>query len=505
MRTLLTFGIVMCSALPARAGDTRLADAAQQQRWDTVRALIAERAPVNERQADGATALAWAAHWSHLDGASALLRAGADPNLVNDLGVSPLGLAAKNGSLPMTSLLLKGNADPNVKTVSGETPLMTASFTGSVDVVKTLVAHGADVNAATTGSQQTALMWAVSERHPQVVKVLAEVGAKVDAKSAGGFTPLLFAARQGDATSAAALLDAGASIDLVGRDRNTPLIVAIASVREEVAQLLIARGANPNADAAGFGPLHAAISRNLPEVVKALLISGAQPNARLKSAPGSVFGSNRGAGSEVISVSAQELEAGVAGSVGARTVAATFTGATPFWLAARSVNVPIMEALLAAGADPSLTIENGTTPLMAAAGLLQTQGNRSKRLEAVQFSAAWNESDSADAVRFLVAHGADINAVNTSAQTALHCAAYMGANPVVQFLIDKGAAIDARDAQGQTPFRIAEAHLNVAGQGITDWPRTAALLRSLGADTTLGVDGRTMLRIYPKSDEAADR
>src|SRR5690606_4172190 len=44
-------------------------------------------------------------------------------------------------------------------------------------------------------------------------------------------------------------------------------------------------------------------------------------------------------------------------------------GATPFLLAAKSADVPLMRELLALGADPSITTEEGTTPLMAAAGV----------------------------------------------------------------------------------------------------------------------------------------
>ena len=37
---------------------------------------------------------------------------------------------------------------------------------------------------------------------------------------------------------------------------------------------------------------------------------------------------------------------------------------------------------------------------------------------------------------------------------------------------------------------------------VTDWPKTAALLRQLGADVSLGVDGRTMLRRYIKTSDS---
>ena len=44
-------------------------------------------------------------------------------------------------------------------------------------------------------------------------------------------------------------------------------------------------------------------------------------------------------------------------------------GATPFLLAAKSDDVPLMRVLLEIGADPSLTTDVGTTALMAAAGV----------------------------------------------------------------------------------------------------------------------------------------
>ena len=50
--------------------------------------------------------------------------------------------------------------------------------------------------------------------------------------------------------------------------------------------------------------------------------------------------------------------------------------ATPFWLAARNVNVPMLRILLEHGADPTLTSAGGVTPLMVAAGLTQVQGTR---------------------------------------------------------------------------------------------------------------------------------
>ena len=99
------------------------------------------------------------------------------------------------------------------------------------------------------------------------------------------------------------------------------------------------------------------------------------------------------------------------------------------------------------------------TPLMVAAGLTQVQGPRANRGEVSQYSTNWGPEDSAEAVEFLIAHGADVNATNPSGQTALHGAAYMGADAVVRLLVRDGAKLNVQDAQGQTPYRLAESHL----------------------------------------------
>jgi ankyrin repeat protein len=346
-------------------------------------------------------------------------------------------------------------------------------------------------------------MWAISERHADVVRLLVEAGADVHARSAGGFSPLLFAARHGDTLSTAILIDAGAHVNDAAKDGTSALTVAIASGHEDTALLLLERGADAGDDRAGYTPLHAAVSKNALKAAQALLAKGADSNARLRTAPGIVFGRSDGAGTEVRPASGASAVAGAPPAPTGTRGTSAVTGATPFWLAARYVNVPMMKVLLEGGADPSRTVPNGTTPLMVAAGLTQVQGPRARRGDVSQFYTNWNEDDSLETVRFLVALGADVNATNAAGQTALHSAAYMGGKSVVRFLAGQGAKLDVQDAQGQTPYRIAEGHLNIAGQSVTEWPESAALLRELGADTTLGVDGRTMLRQYGKPTEAS--
>jgi ankyrin repeat protein len=490
--------LALCTFVSAAPADSRIADAAERRDAAAVRTLLNARANVNGRQPDGASALAWASHWDDGALADVLVKAGADVNGADDHGVTPLALACVNGSAAMASRLLAAGANPNLPRSTGETPLMTAARTGSVAVVRGLIAKGAAIDANGTTSKQTALMWAAAESHPEVVRALVEAGANAGATSAGGFTALLFAARQGDAESARILLDAGADLNTTAPDGNSALTIAAASGREAVALLLVERGADANGAGAGFTALHAAVPKDMRRLVSALLAHGANPNARLRTAPASLFGPSRGAGSEVITEVEAAAKPASAGTERMRgmSAAGSFAGATPFWLAAKNVNVDIMRMLVERGGDPALTNADGTTPLMAAAGLTQIQGPRAKRGDVSQFYSNWGEADSLQAIDYLLGLGADVNAVNEAKQTPLHGAAYMGSNAVVQRLAEHGATIDAQDAQGQTPYRIAEGHLNVAAQGVTEWPKTAALLETLGANTSLGVDGRTMLRRY---------
>jgi ankyrin repeat protein len=62
-----------------------------------------------------------------------------------------------------------------------------------------------------------------------------------------------------------------------------------------------------------------------------------------------------------------------------------------------------------------------------------------------------------ETVRFLVEHGAGVNAAGQFGWTALHAAAYQGLDDVMEYLARHGAKLDARDAFGQTALSICYA------------------------------------------------
>src|SRR4029078_10659518 len=144
-------------------------------------------------------------------------------------------------------------------------------------------------------------------------------------------------------------------------------------------------------------------------------------------------------------------------------------GATAFLFAAKAADVEVMRLLLEHGADPKINTSANITPMIAAAGIAWASNQDHA-----------SEDEVLEAVKLLVEElGADVNAVNDVGETAMHAAAYRGANSVVQYLYDKGAKLDVVALDGRTPLIIADGV--EYGNSFAAQPHTAALLRKLGA------------------------
>jgi ankyrin repeat protein len=165
-------------------------------------------------------------------------------------------------------------------------------------------------------------------------------------------------------------------------------------------------------------------------LIKALLAQGADANAMITRAPQRV-GFTRGG--------------------------LNLVGATPFLVAAASGDAEVMRLVRAAGADPALATKDGTTPLMAAAGVGR-----------VSAESLIEENSAIDAVKEAIAAGGDVNGANSGGDTALHGAASMRWNAMVRFLIERGALIDVQNKRGRTPLA------NAAGSSTADLLRPPA-------------------------------
>jgi ankyrin repeat protein len=449
VRFLAAASLIACASLGrlCLAADAPLADAVEHGSAATVRELLAKKPDVNAPQADGMTALHWAAHHENVETVKLLLGAGANPKAVNRYGVMPLSLACTDGNAAIVELLLDAGADPNAALPGGETPLMTAARTGRLGVVKSLLARGAGVNDR-EHKNQTALMWAAAEGHVDVVDALLKSGADYRTALPSGFTPLFFAVREGRTGVVQRFLEAGLDVNEAMRPErraggkrrpSTALLLAIENGHFDLASVLLKAGANPNDRPAGFAPLHAITWVRKPirgdgdpppvgsgksgslDIVRDLVAHGADVNIRLEKG---------------------ESEA-------ARF---TTTGSTPFVLAARASDVPLMRLLIELGADPKLCNADNCTPLLAATGV-GALGNGDET--------AGTEEESIDTVKYLLELGADINAVDDNGETAMHGAVYQDRFKLIGFLGDHGADIKVWNRPNKTkwtPLSIAYGH-----------------------------------------------
>lgn len=470
LRSVLFTIPLLLSVSATHAGP--LSDAVADRQWQVALELLNDGAAANDADADGTTALHWAVHHDAADLVHALLQAGADVAAVNRYGVEPISLAAENGSAEVLSLLLEFGASANAALPAGEPVLLTAARGGNVEALRALVDAGADVNAAEQWKGQTALMWAAAADHADAVRYLLDAGAHVDAQSDGGqFTAITFAVRAGALDASRALLDAGANVEQTLADGTSLLLLAVTNAHYEQAGVLLESGADPNAAEQGWTALHQiAWSRrwnrgfNLPGPARTGGIDGIELARRLVAH-----------GADIDARQTVEPKDGNRNKLNR-------IGATAFVLAAKAADVPLMRALLELGADPSITTEDGTTALMAAAGVGiwapgENPGTPEEALAAVMLA--------------FESGGGAATDVNDNGETALHGAVYRGgAVAIIEYLAERGAKLDAVNALGWTPVFVADG-VEYTPDVLKRYPEAAALLRRLMAEQGLEVPEST--------------
>jgi ankyrin repeat protein len=313
-------------------------------------------------------------------------------------------------------------------------------------------------------------MWAAAEGHAPIVQALIESGARVDARSKAGYTPLLLAAREARLEATRVLLEAGASVNEAAADGTTSLIVATIRGHLRYAAYLLERGANPNLGP-GFTPLHWASGEWHTELTGSL--TGVLAENTEWSTVGGLRGEQKLEMVRMLLARGADPNARAAGNprFGGAARGGNLAGATPFLMAARAGDAPLMRLLLEHGAQADATATRGTTALMFAAGV----GGQDPGISWV------SEGEALQAVQLALELGGDVNAVDSGGETALHGAAYRGANSIVQFLVDKGARLNVKNSRGWTPLTIAE---GVYASNFNAFPDTAVLLRKLGAEPT---------------------
>jgi ankyrin repeat protein len=508
-------------------GTTALHWAAFRDDLEMVKMLLAAGANVKTATREGAiTPLFMACTNGNAAIIEALLKAGAAPNSVNANGTTALMTSAASGSVDAVKVLLAHGADVKAKeSAHGQTALMFAAALNRDAVIRVLMAHGAEPNVATAvrkvervrfdqdgnvveerpgggrgapanakaqdaadeaGDAQAAAAAAktaietaradlnalsralgfqsaelrLAKPRARAGDVAARAPRRVGPEFTGGMTALHYTAREGHMAAARALVESGADINPINADKFSPLVMAIANGHFDLAWYLLDHGADPNlATLTGLAALYATVDVQWAphawfpqpsteqekvsylDLMKALIEKGANVNAPMGE------------------------------KLWFRSFTNDYTwvdpaGATPFWRAAQSSDMAAMHLLVDHGADPKIATKSGETPLMAAAG--------------IGWAANWSVNAPfplMDAVKYCVELGNDVNAVDNRGYTALHGAAYLGNNDMVNYLVSKGAKVDVRSKAGDTvadmangPTRFGQPHLE-----------TVALLEKLGS------------------------
>jgi ankyrin repeat protein len=180
-----------------------------------IKALIADGARPEVRDAYQRTPLHVAAYGGHHEAMRALVAAGADPNTLEHDRYDIVTIAAVANDVPTLDVALAlGARAGNVTSRYDGTALIAAAHLGHVEIVRTLIRAGAPLdhvnNLGWTAVIEAIVLGDGGPRHAETLKALVEAGANVNLSDRNGQAPLALARSRGYGAMAELLLRAGA-------------------------------------------------------------------------------------------------------------------------------------------------------------------------------------------------------------------------------------------------------------------------------------------------------
>jgi len=291
----------------------------------------------------------------------------------------------KNGTgarpLEVCSLLHQAGLGVNDTNNAGQTPLMLAAETGDAALCRCLMDLGADISRVDSANR-TALSYAQRSANEKLITLLRNSGTP-----AGAEEELLQAAAAGDLKKVSQLLHNGLSTE--DKIVFTALEKAVFSGQEEIARLLVLRGADIHTkNAAWQHLLQTAIEANNRPATEMLLRLGASPYHT-----GRLANIKQGGNAMATAVGAGHIE--------------------------------MMQLLL----DHGMQLKKHPHDTGAALNLAARLGR-------------------ADMLNLLLDNGANIEGgVNDSGRTALHTAVTAGQTHIVQLLLERGVQPEKRNGE----------------------------------------------------------
>lgn len=327
---------------------------------------------------------------------------------------------------------------------------------------------------------------------------------------ASTYADLAAAVKAGDQAQVQALLDGGLSPMVAGTDKQSPpLVLAVVLKKRDIAQLLLARGADVNARHATYynaTALMLAVNNRDADMVKLLLDAGANVNLTDKMGDSALNWATF-YGDEAIAemLLARKIDATLYGHGNALDVAlrrghqklveryTDYLGRRqvvavrnrPLFAAIAEQDAPKVRQAIARGAKVNATDSTGRSALGLAArlgdaktiGVLAAAGARLDAEDPIGFTPLMEAARDGriEAASRLIELGADVShraRANGLELTALHLATAGGHGELVKLLVAHGADINARDAEQATALMWAT----------NQQPKLAVQLVQMGAD-----------------------
>jgi len=364
-----------------------LHEAVKQGDYEKVKTLLSEGIDINDQNDQSQYALMLAIESGHNDIIRLLIEKGADINVVSTSSYTPLTLAVMRRNQEAVELLVKSGANVNAMTNGRWTALHMAVRTGQIKLAEMLIDKGADINVR-TDQEMTPLMLAVLHRHTDIEQRLRDKGAATD---------IFVETIKGDRKAVEVLLRSAPEVVNAKNGEFRPLHWAAYCGYIDILNVLVANGADVQADTEHASPLYWAVRKNHIEAAKLLLSAGAPVDAVNEK------------GNTVLHY---------------------------------VVSPEMAQLLIDKGADVNKRSEQGHTPLHGIVGsnghkgvlklLLQFGVDVSERHPESQHIEA--EKKQIEIARCLLDNGADLNAKDNVGLTALEQARREGYDSVVRFL-----------------------------------------------------------------------